>query len=52
VPERVAAEGVAAQQGNVREKNQRAHADAEAAIEPESLPDVMGEEDQENQGEI
>src|SRR5579871_426546 len=52
VAERVASEGVAAQQDHVDEKNYRTEAYAEVTIEPHREPNIVGEQDQEEDGEI
>src|SRR5262249_31115964 len=50
--QRMASEGVAAQQGHVRQQHQRADADAEAAVKPKRLPDVVGQQEDEDQREV
>jgi len=48
----MAAERIAGEQGDVREKNQGAHTDTEGVVEPESFPNVVGEEDQEDERDV
>ena len=58
VAQRVAAEGVAAEQDDVGGQHQGADADAEGGLaggrigEPQRLPHVVGEEDQEDQRQV
>ena len=48
----MAAQGVTTEQRDIREQDQSADADAEVAVEPAGLPDVMREQHKKNQREI
>jgi len=46
------AQGVTAEQGDIREQDESAYADAKVAVEPAGLPDVVREKQQEDEREI
>ena len=52
MPQRMAAERVAAEQHHVHQQHQRADADAEAVVEPQRLPHVVRQKHHEQQREI
>src|SRR5947209_16944222 len=52
MPERVATKSVAAEQVDVHDQDQRSNTNAEAAIKPKCFPNVVSEDDDEEQRDV